>query len=349
MRPMAPIRNSERGTRKAARTSLIGAAIIAVIAAAWLYDREPLRQAIDSNVRKAESTADRPTSQPRSAGKSATPDSGSRRGEVVAGRNALVPSSPPLQPPVGTPVKEVIEQLRPDADAGVPTAACRVGAELARCWQNREFLRQRSRDLARLSVLAPESEEARNIRMMDADLLTQTTKDSDLCEGVSSDLVDEGWRYLLNAAHQGNVAAMEQFVLGPPMSPTQVMSSLDGWVAYREFGAGFLQRSIEGGSVRALYFAFISAKTGLGVGGQSLMPRDPYRAIVYGQAALPLVDQLSARMIMDSMSELQRAAGSRASAAAQEGAALRQRYFAIGARAETSAGLGRPNPGQCLQ
>jgi hypothetical protein len=38
----------------------------------------------------------------------------------------------PLQPPFGTPVSDVVAKLKADADAGVPTAACRVGAELER-------------------------------------------------------------------------------------------------------------------------------------------------------------------------------------------------------------------------
>jgi hypothetical protein len=222
-------------------------------------------------------------------------------------------------------------------------------AELAQNWRAAELLRGRSTMLGRLGALPADSEEARNIRRMDADLTALTKEDSDLCEGVSEEQMNGGWQYLLHAAAQGNAAAMEQFVLGPPLSPTQVVSSLEGWTAYREYGPGFLLRSIEAGSVRSLYFAFFSAATGVGIGGPALIPKDPYRAIVYGQAALPLVDENSAQMILNAMPELQRSVGSRAQTAVQEGATLRQRYFALGGGARVSSELGRPAPEQCLR
>jgi len=253
-----------------------------------------------------------------------------------------------LQPPVGTRVVDVLAQLKSDADAGKPAAACRVGAELARCWRNRELLEMRSRNLSRLRSQQPDSDDARRARTADDDLVASTRQDSDLCAGVADDLVDGGWRYLLNAALRGNAAAMEQFVLGPPLSPTHVVSSLEGWGAYRDNGSYLLQRSIEAGSVRALYFAFLSASTGVGIGGSSLLPRDPYQAIVYGQAALPLVDAGSAQVIMSAMPELQRAAGIRAPQATIDGDALRLRYFVGSERTNVSSDLGRPSPERCL-
>jgi hypothetical protein len=351
MRPTAGKQVPTGGRRKVARLSLIGVVVVTIGVAVWVFVPVPddrLTNPVADNP-KAMNVKGGPGS---TAGKSRVFAAGIPDGRKQTTTQGAITSSSaipqPLQPPFGTPVSDVVAKLKADADAGVPTAACRVGAELARCWRNRELLSTRATTQGRLNALPADSEEARRTRVMDEELVAYTKKDTELCEGVSDELIDGGWRYLLNASLHGNAAAMEQFAIGPPLSPTQVMSSLAGWEAYRDYGPGFLHRSIENGSVRALYFAFFSAATGIGVGGQSLIPRDPYRAIVYGQAALPLVDAQSAQMIMNLMPELQRAAGGRAQAAVQEAGELRRRYFALSGRALVSTDLGRSAPERCL-
>jgi hypothetical protein len=203
--------------------------------------------------------------------------------------------------------------------------------------------------VGRVANLPAGSSEAQRIESAAAQLRAQAGKDRELCEGVSDELIDQGWRYLLDAALKGNVAAMDQFVVNPPLSQEDVISSLEGWTAYRDFGRTFIQRSIESGSVRALYLAFFSASSGLGPGGQALVPRDPYQAIVYGNAALPLVDRAGAEMIMGALPRLQTEAGARAADAILEDNALRDRYFVgNGGVSEVSSGMGRPQPGNCL-
>jgi hypothetical protein len=129
-------------------------------------------------------------------------------------------------------------------------------------------MRAYEKQMGRVSNLPAGSAEAQRIEREAADLRAQTVKNEELCEGVSDELIDRGWRYLLNAALKGNVAAMDQFAVSPPLSHADVVSSLEGWTAYRDFGRTFMQRSIESGSVRALYLAFFSAASGLGPGGR---------------------------------------------------------------------------------
>lgn len=330
------------------RLSLVAVAVVGVLTGVWLLNSEEdvVLSGNPSAVSGVESTKSTPLQQ-RPHAKGSVPALSAKNSK---GR-ALTQSAGGLTPlpPLGTPVKDVIVQLTADAEAGAPAAACRIGAELARCWQTRDLLRVRDQQLSRLAGLPANSGEAQRINAMAAGISARTKDDKAICDGVSDDQMDGGWRYLLSAALSGNAAAVEQFVVNPPLSHGDVLTSLEGWTAYRDFAPTLLQRAIESGSVRALYLGFFSAGTGLGPGGQSIVPRDPYQAIVYGQAALPLVDPNSAQMIRNAMPGLQAEAGGRAPTATQEGEALRRRFFASGNTKNVSSDVGRANPAQCNQ
>ena len=324
------------------RFALIGAAVAALVLV-WrlLSDRGVESQVVAETERNVVGAAS--NTQQRTIRAPSSPSRAPATAKAVP-QPLVPPPSIKSQPPVGTKVRVVIEQLKEDADSGVPSAACRVGAELTRCWQTRELSRTYEKQLGRASSLPAGSSKARRIESEAAQLRAQAGKDREMCEGVSDELIDQGWRYLLDAALKGNVAAMDQFVVNPPLSQENVISSLEGWTAYRDFGRTFIQRSIESGSVRALYLAFFSAASGMGPGGQALVPRDPYQAIVYGNAALPLVDRAGAEMIMGALPRLQNEAGARAADAILEGNALRGRHFVRNSGiSEVSSGLGRPS------
>jgi len=97
---------------------------------------------------------------------------------------------------------------------------------------------------------------------------------------------------LLNAALRGKAAALEQFVVNPPLSQADVIASVEGWTAYRDNAPTFLRSAIENGSVRALYLGFFSAGTGLGPGGavgvDAPMPGQPESSLIPILRASPI-------------------------------------------------------------
>lgn len=298
------------------------------------------------------------------ADRTRTGDTSLRREEVDVSKRKPAPASaapPPrslrevgpasldrtLLPPPDTPVKTVVEQLKKDADASVPTAACRMGMELARCRQAMISTSIRNRELSMIQGLPPQSDEAIRRRAAADEMLKGYAKDVELCEGITPEMTDSSWVYLLRSAQAGNIAAMTQFAVSPPLPDDNIVGNVEGWAAYRDFAPQFLRRAIEAGDVRALYSAFFQSAIGLGPGG-SVLEKDPYRALVYASALMPLVDPDAQRMIQNALPQLQAQAGAVAPRAAQEGVELRQRFFGRTAKTAVSSGLGIPQPAKCL-
>ena len=251
--------------------------------------------------------------------------------------------------PLNTRVRDVITQLRADAERGVPQAACRLGGELTRCWQATQRLAIRQKMAAQIETVGPTTEQGKALSNAVNTQFSSTLNDAALCEGVTDDDTRDAWRFLLSGAMAGSKAAMAQFAVNPPLSTEDVIGSLDGWNAYREYAPGFLRRSIEAGNVRALYLGYFSAVTGLGPGGQAFGARDPYQALVYAQALLPLADLQTVSQIQAQIPKLQAYVPDRAQEAAREGEALRAKYFAGAEQTNVSAKLGVPRPEDCAQ
>jgi hypothetical protein len=254
-----------------------------------------------------------------------------------------------ILPPLNTKVKDVIAELKADAERGVPQAACRVGAELTRCWQVKQRLAIRDQVLSRLGSMSPDSDQGKSILSNAAGIASSVQSDKDLCQGVEDNDMQDAWRYLLKAALGGNAAAQAQFAINPPLSPNDPVGSLDGWAAYQQYSQNFLRRAIESGNIRALYLGFFSAASGLGPGGQAIAGRDPYQALAYGNALLPLVDAQTAQQIQAALPQIQAEIPAQASRAAQEGQDLRTKFFGGKVPVNVSSNLGGINPGGCSQ
>jgi hypothetical protein len=269
------------------------------------------------------------------------------KGTSQARAQASFPNATGLLPPQNTKVKEVIAQLREDADRGVPQAACRLGEELMRCWRVKQQSAIRDQILSR--VTSADTASANATTNQAADIASSIQKDKDLCEGVSTAEADDAWRYLLRAALGGSAAAQAQFAINPPLSAEDPVGSLDGWGAYRQYSPQFLRSSIQAGNVRAMYLAYFSAATGIGPGGQAVGGQDPYQALVYAQALLPLVDSQTAQQIQRQLPALQAAVPTQATQTAQEAQDLRTKYFGGKEPTDVSSQVGAINPTACTQ
>lgn len=212
-------------------------------------------------------------------------------------------------PPAGTPVKALLAQLRPAAELGHAPSSCRLGMELATCRTARYAVKQGGSPADFAEALG-------------------------MCEGVPDVDIAQAWRFLFNSAQAGNVAAMSKFARDPGLSIDDLAASAEGWAAYRDHAQRFFWGAIQGGDVMALFSNWFALMSGLTVGGKGVIERDPYQALVYGTAAIPLLDprrqalvvRVNARLAQELKPELVVQANA-------EGERLRARYFSAAAPA----------------
>lgn len=270
---------------------ILGGLILVVgLTAVWYRLRSHATSAsVDTNLASSNSAtsiaiaAQRPKATPEST-------SSTQRNWVVTRSTTATSASSIFLPPANTPIADVVLQLKAAAESGNPQAACRLGVELARCWHTDRLLND-------------PSFKGRSVN--DEPAMLPLLDDQKLCAGVSTKDKNEAWRYLLQAAQAGNVAAMSKFALNPPLSTENFVSNIEGWQAVRDFGPQFLLTAIDRGDVRALYRAFFASFSGLGPGGESLLRKDAYQALVYGKALLPLVVPTDAGQIQKTISNLE--------------------------------------------
>lgn len=183
--------------------------------------------------------------------------------------SVTVQQSPSVQytlPPEGVPLLRVLAELRSAAESGSAPAGCRLGIDLGKCREVR---------------LIPES----------------TPEEKTFCEGILESDTDDAWRYLWAAAQQGNVVAMSKFARDPVISISNLAVASEGWAVYRNNAPRLLWQAVQGGDVMALFQSFFSSASGLTAGGKGVIERDPYNAVVYGTAALPLLDPRRQAMV----------------------------------------------------
>lgn len=328
-----------------ARSKVAVAFIIMIVAmAAWFAVRPPAQTA------RASMAAPKPPQVQQSAPVSFGSERYTPRPAPTSKPPTPVVRGPPTDvapPPPNTPVKELLVALKSQADAGVPEAACRLGAELARCHQTQIMVNLQSRELTRIDSASRRGEDTSRARQLLDARYQGLDEAKRLCADVPSETVNHGWQYLLQAGQAGNAAAAAQFAVNPPLSTERVVEDLDGWNAYRQFAPGLLQRAIEGGDVRALYTAFFSSATGMAAGG-TLLQKDPYRALVYAHALLPIVDRNSLETITFMLPSLQTEVGlDQLRRADEEGARLRESFFLKSMMTDVSNAVGTARPMAC--
>ena len=269
--------------------ALAAAVVLAgVLAAAWIL----------SGDREARQPAATPPPKSGAAGSAviAVPAPAARPG------NASLPA-------LDAPVAAVLPALEARARTGDAAAACRTAMEKIRC--------------ARVLAVS-EADQASAA----PDIATRIAADRVACAGISKGQTDDAWRYLSQAALAGNVAAMSLFARDPQLSARPPVETAEGWLVYRDHAERFLDAAIEHGDTMALFYAWFTSATGQSLEGPGVFRKDASKALVYGYAALPLLDyrrqamvgrmnnQLSVGMTPAEMERMR-----------AEGDSLRERYF----------------------
>jgi hypothetical protein len=220
-----------------------------------------------------------------------------------------------IQVPDGTPVAQVLQQLQGAADAGNARAACRVGLELSLCY--------------RLNSNSTAEEKAH-------------------CNGITGDQAGRAWKYLYQAAASGNLAAMSRYVRDPALSTSNPADSAEAWLLYKQNAESFLTQSVQGGDPMALYFAWWNSATGFSSGGDNVFQKNPYMALAYGTAALPLLDPRRRANVVQLNAQIQsQLPADQISKAIEEGQRIKDTYFANASPTSDSPDDAYLPPSQC--
>jgi hypothetical protein len=289
------------------KAPLIALAFAAIIFSAFLF------LSVEPEAPPAQLKSESPKAAATTASASPTISFAPRQGETPApaptgttGASSGIPEN--------TPVREVLQRLDGAAASGNVNAACRLGMEKLRC------------------LRVQQATDARVVADPAARL------DKELCRDVPPEQARDAWKFLWQAANSGSVAAMSLFVRDPGLSYAQPTEAAEGWLVYRDNAHRLLDQAVQSGDVMALWYSWYSAATGLSSGGERVFEKDPYRAIVFGSAVMPLLDERRRRMVQTLNTRLTKdVTQDQAGKAAAEGEALRARHFVASAPLPASA------------
>ena len=223
-----------------------------------------------------------------------------------------------LLPPDGVALADLYPELKARADAGDARANCRLALELNRCRQVAIAL-----DAASDLVAAHRTDAAQNATTA-AELVAMSERDAGICGHAPPEDPDNSWRYLLRAAQAGHVPSILRFVIEPPLDEVDFVADMEGWEAYRRFAPELLRFAADSGDVRAIYHAYLLSMGVTAPGGTDTFPRGEIRAVVYGTAALPYLDDAGVRRVSMRLERIRASSDAETFASAvSEGRALR--------------------------
>jgi hypothetical protein len=177
----------------------------------------------------------------------------------------------------------VVDDLRGRAREGDAGAACRLAFELERC-RRLPSARSAARRLRAWSRDDALPEPARQRQALSADFFESlVTRDEPVCQGIEPARTTGAWRYLLQAAQAGHVPSGVRFARGLALlDGAPPGRNLDGWIALRDHGPGFLEAGVAGGEAEAYDVARLAYSLGeiLGIP----FPHDPVRSVALSLA-----------------------------------------------------------------
>lgn len=260
---------------------------------------------------------------------------------VVPASPAVSPSAPPdtpniasyaststALPPKNAPLRNTFAELSQRARDGDNIASCRLAADLWRCSQ---LPLARSIDRSALSEAAraaPQSASQERAIEQAAAIRNSLSDDETLCLGFDQPSTHAAWDYLLLAAERGNLQAMTQLAVAPPLDRNAFLRDVEQWQRYREVAGTFLQRAADAGEPLALYNLWWALAGYPVPGGEPTIPPDPYMARVRAYALLSMGDARTVRTIQNYFTRTQGALTPAQEAQAQaEGQAMAADHF----------------------
>lgn len=195
------------------------------------------------------------------AGAAAGGDSGAGEGIAASHPEAAHLPLPPLE----TPLRLVVDDLRRRAEAGEAPAACRLAAEFERCQSLRAQVRRQRSSRERMEARVDRASEqeienvARALAGMDGTLAARTA-DLEHCAGTQEPDAGQRARYWRNAALAGHPAAMRHYAIGNAFRFRDLMSAVPELEIYRREAESLARRAAGAGDaamIHALAMAYL--------------------------------------------------------------------------------------------
>lgn len=255
---------------------------------------------------------------------------------VPAGTSAAMASQPAASAPLPAddlPLAQRIPDLQALADAGHRRAACRLGMELLRCTQLRNWLdvTAKNADKAEASLAGQGMLGAANVlaeqRLWQIQHMAQ-------CEKLPESLRSQGPKYLRAAALAGDPAAMLAYAEGVHFPQDgrglAVGADFDRW---RQDAPRMLQAAMRTGNPQAAWSLHMAYQNDQGPTA-GLVPNDPYLAFVYHLLVVRLFGHTERDHHADGLDAAQRAQARR------EASELHRRHY--GGRRYTMSAVNYP-------
>lgn len=159
-------------------------------------------------------------------------------------------AAPYVLPPAQSALKDIVDELRQEAARGNAQAACRLGAELARCGRARASSRQQLSSETMAQVLIARRMDDAQIdqhatRMLEMQRAVQA--EAARCADVDLLALAPPARWLMQAGDAGHVRSMAE-ALSPGMYDSRTLFRDPGLIpAYRERAARYFQAALEAG------------------------------------------------------------------------------------------------------
>jgi hypothetical protein len=219
--------------------------VAALVAGAWLHEREP------RDGHGAGAVASAPPGAGASAG--SVPAAARSVHAVAAAGSRAVPAM--VLPPQNVPLASYLPALAQAARRGEVAAMCRLSFELARCtsdarWQ-RSYFEEASDRVLYDERPAPDYALKEYERAKEQ--LAETER---ICAGVVPPADLRPWRLLRDAARAGHVPSMVRFGTGFPSQPNGSLDDMDALRAWRYESIGFLETAARAGDAWAAYSMF---------------------------------------------------------------------------------------------
>jgi len=150
--------------------------------------------------------------------------------------------------PDGASVLDVIRILSPAADAGIPSAACRIASDLQEC-------STRNANLAAVSAISrgiPTRGEDSKAVDLAARLLEQSSRSDEKCAGVTPEMASAAFARQQIAAQAGG-KMMRWVALNPALDRSDFLNNLNNWQSYKRLADSYFDSAIKKASPENLF------------------------------------------------------------------------------------------------
>ncbi|AVP98645.1 hypothetical protein C7S18_16265 [Ahniella affigens] len=232
---------------------------------------------------------------------------------AITAPNSAAPSVPTEKAwsasdlPANTPLKDKIDELIQQADAGNRSAACRLAWDLDLCQFVGHNLDSGVAMFEEAAAKAPPgSRQEKQVIKLLQEIGQWQTRAEPVCKDLPSRYLQQSADRMLQAARLGDLRSMARFGQAPPFPETLTLADADTMAAFNNEALGMLTRAANEGEPTALFGLYHAHARGeiATVAGALKIEADPIVAVAAGLALKAFSDGSTNAGINDTTSRL---------------------------------------------